>query len=217
MAVGDTKTASDKVSFSLLVSIIIALPATIGCIVLSDEIFMLIYPNAPEGGTLFAISAITIFFSAITQTNAGSLQGLGKVFVPAIALLAGGIVKLITNLVLVPIPEVNIYGAPIGSVLCQAIGCAITFFVVKKNLPMKLDAVKYFVKPCVATGVMGAVVYAISRLLAPLAGNTVSTLLAICAGLLVYGILILSVLKVFNKDELTQIPGGRKLLKFAKM
>ncbi len=217
MAVGDTKTASDKVSFSLLVSIIIALPATIGCVVLSDEIFMLIYPNAPQGGTLFAISAITIFFSAITQTNSGSLQGLGKVFVPAIALLVGGIVKLITNLVLVPIPEINIYGAPIGSVLCQAIGCAITFFVVRKNLPMKLDGVKYFVKPLAASLVMGAVVYGVSRCLAPMAGNAVSTIAAIGAGLLVYGVLILSVFRVFNADELKQIPGGRKLLRFVKM
>lgn len=216
MAVGDTKTASDKVSFSLLVSIIIALPATIGCIVLSDEIFMLIYPNAPEGGTLFAISAITIFFSAITQTNSGSLQGLGKVFVPAIALLAGGVVKLITNLVLVPIPEINIYGAPIGSVLCQAIGCAITFIVVKKNLPMKLDGVKYFIKPFAAAAVMGGAVYAVSRLLAPLAGNAVATLTSICVGLLVYVVLIIKVMKVFSPEELTQIPGGRKLIRFIK-
>lgn len=213
MAVGDKKAACDKVSFSLLVSIVIALPATVGCMVLADEIFMLLYPNAPEGGYLFAISAITIFFSAITQTNAGSLQGLGKVFVPAIALIAGGVVKLIVNLTLIPIPEINILGAPIGSVLCQGIGCLITFTVVRKNLPMKLSAMKYAFKPLAASLAMGMVVFAVSRGLSSLVGNMISTTLAIGAGLLVYGALILVVFKVFDDDEIKQLPMGGRLLK----
>ncbi len=212
MAVGDTKTACDKVSFSLLVSVVIALPATVGCMVLSDEIFLMLYPNAPEGGYLFAISAITIFFSAITQTNAGSLQGLGKVFVPAIALLVGGVVKLIVNLTLIPIPEINILGAPIGSVLCQAIGCLITFTVLKKNLPVKLGAVKYFIKPFAASLIMGAVVFLISHILTNFVGNTISTILSIGAGLLVYAVLTFVVFKVFEVDEIKQLPGGRSIL-----
>ena len=211
MAIGDKKTACDKVSFSLLVSIVIALPATVGCMVLADEIFLMLYPNAPEGGYLFAISAITIFFSAITQTNAGSLQGLGKVFVPAIALVVGGVVKLIVNLVLIPIPEINILGAPIGSVLCQAIGCIITFSVVKKNLPMKLSAVKYAIKPLAAALIMGAVVFLVSRGLTGFVGNTLSTILAIGAGVIVYAVMVLIVFGIFNEDELKQLPGGRSL------
>ena len=209
MAVGDKKTACDKVSFSLLVSIIIALPATVGCMVLADEIFLLLYPNAPEGGYLFAISAITIFFSAITQTNAGSLQGLGKVFVPAIALVVGGVVKLIVNLTLIPIPEINI----LGSVFCQGIGCLITFSVVKKNLPMKLGAMKYFVKPFVSALAMGAVVFVISRTLTGYVGNAVSTVAAIGAGVCVYAVLVFAVFKVFDDDELKQLPMGRSLVK----
>ena len=213
MAKGDRKTACDKVSFSLLVSVVIALPATVGCMVLADEIFMLLYPNAPEGGYLFAMSAITIFFSAITQTNSGSLQGLGKVFVPAIALVVGGIVKLIVNLTLIPIPEINILGAPIGSVLCQAIGCAITFCVVKKNLDIKLGVGKYLLKPLAASLIMGAVVFIISRLLTNFVGNAVSTVVAIGAGLVVYALLTFMVFKVFDDEEIKQLPMGGRLLR----
>ncbi len=216
LAVGDRKTAVDKVSSSLLISIIIALPATVGCMVLADEIFLLLYPNAPEGGVLFAISAITIFFSAITQTNAGSLQGMGKVFVPATALLIGGVLKLVVNLVLIPIPSVNIYGAPIGSVLCQAAGCIITFHVVRKNLDMKLDKVKYFIKPFLSAFVMGVVVYLLS-LTARFVGNTIATIVSIGAGVLVYFILIFIVFKVFTDDEIINLPMGKKLLKIVHM
>lgn len=216
LAVGDKKTACDKVSFSLLVSIIIALPATIGCMVLADEIFMLIYPNAPAGGYLFRISAVTIFFSAITQTNSGSLQGMGKVFVPAQALLAGGIVKLITNLILIPIPKINILGASIGSVLCQSIACAVTFYVLRKNLPVKLKAGKYLIKPMCASGLMGVVVYAISRGLSHIAGNRISTLAALAAGVAVYGVLVFFVFNIFDENELKQLPMGTRLVSIKK-
>ncbi len=213
LAVGDKKTASDKVSFSLLVSVVIALPATIGCMVLADEIFLMLYPNAPEGGALFAISAITIFFSAINQTNSGSLQGMGKVFVPAVGLIAGGLVKLVLNLILIPIPEINIYGAPISSVFCQAIACSVTFFVVRRNLPMKLNMVKYILKPLLSALIMGGAVYAVSRSLVNVVGNAFSTILAIGVGLVVYVLLVFKVFKVFEVEELKQLPMGRTIIK----
>ncbi len=212
LAVGDKAAASEKVSFSLLVSVIIALPATIGCMILADDIFLMLYPNAPEGGYLFAISAITIFFSAITQTNSGSLQGMGKVFVPAIGLLLGGAAKLLVNLLLIPIPSINIMGAPIGSVLCQAIACLVTFSVVRKNLPVKLSPVKYAVKPFVSALVMGAVVYGVKISARPL-GNTIATLFAIALGIVVYAVLVFAVFKVFDDEELKKLPMGKKLLK----
>lgn len=46
---------------------------------------------------------------------------------PTIALAAGCAVKLVSNILLVKIPSVNIYGAPIGSVLCQLTGFLIEF------------------------------------------------------------------------------------------
>lgn len=214
LAVGDKKTASDKVSYSLLVSTIIALPATVGCMLLAENIFALLYPNAPDGAMLFAISAITIFFSAINQTNAGSLQGLGKVFVPAIGLVIGGAVKLVINLILIPIPEINIYGAPIGSVFCQGIACLVTFVVVMRNLPIKLSPMKYFIKPCFAAAVMGAVVWGVSQL-SVFVGNVVATVLSIGCGVLVYVVMVFVVLKIFDDEELKQLPLGRKLIKLS--
>ncbi len=217
LATGDRRTAGEKVSFSLLVSVIIALPATAGCMILSNRIFHLIYPNAPEGGILFAISAITIFFSAITQTNSGSLQGMGKVFVPAIGLIMGGAVKLIINLTLIPIPAINIYGAPIGSVLCQMIACAVTFTVLKKNLGFKLDAKKYLGKPLAATLIMSAAVFLVSRACAPIVGTDISTLLSIGAGIIVYVIAIFPILRVFSDEELKTLPMGTKLIKLSHL
>ena len=135
LAVKNFEAAKQKISLSLLISVIIALPCSIGYMVLSGPVLKLIYPNASDGALLFSMVAPTVFFSAMSQTIYGSLQGMGKIYIPALSVFAGGVVKVICNLVLIPIPSINIYGAPIGSIACQGIAFFISFYVLRKNLP----------------------------------------------------------------------------------
>ena len=53
--------------------------------------------------------------------------------IPAIALGIGCVVKLILNLILLPIPELNVYGAAIGSIACHAVAFTIVFNVLRGN------------------------------------------------------------------------------------
>lgn len=204
LAVKNYETARQKISFSLLISVVIALPCTIGYMVLAGPILQLIYPNASEGALLFAMVAPTVFFSAMSQTIYGSLQGMGKIFVPAISVLAGGAVKVVCNLVLIPIPEINIYGAPIGSIACQAIAFFVSYSVLRKNLSMNLPLGKYFVKPFAAAVAMGAAVWAVYRLIAGM-GNAAATVISIGVGVVIYFGMI-AVLRVFSREELSSIP-----------
>lgn len=204
LAIKDYDTARQKISFSMLISVVIALPCTIGYMVLSKPILQLIYPNASDGALLFTMVAPTVFFSAMSQTIYGSLQGMGKIFVPALSVLAGGLVKLILNLLLIPIPSINIYGAPIGSIACQAIAFFISFGVLRKNLTMSLDFKKYFLKPFAAAVIMGGVVFA-SYLILNVLGNTAATLLSITIGGAVYFVLT-GIFGVFSKEELCSLP-----------
>ncbi len=215
LAVKDYDTASRRVTFSLLTSIVIALPCTAGYAVLADGILRMIYPNAPDGAVLFMMMAPTVFFSAMSQTIYGSLQGMGKIFVPAFSILCGGVVKLIVNLTLIPIPDINIYGAPIGSVLCQGIAFFISFYVMRKNLPVKIPYGRYYGRPLIATAVMSGAVWAVHHFGEPVLGNAMATLLAIGIGVVVYFVLIFA-LKVFTADEIKMLPFGRKLARFVK-
>ena len=204
MAINNEEKAREKVSFSLLISIIIAFPCSIGYMVLAQPILSMIYPNASEGALIFAIVAPTVFFSAMSQTIYGSLQGLGKIFTPALSVLCGGVAKLILNLILVPIPSVNIYGAPIGSIACQAIAFFVSFSVLRKNLKVKLDPVKYFIKPFLCAVAMGAAAFGAEKLIRPYAGR-MSALGAIITGAVIYFILI-ALSRVFSKEELESFP-----------
>lgn len=215
LATKDYETASKRVAFSMLTSIVIALPCTAGYMVLSDEIMSMIYFNASSGGILLAMMAPSVFFSAMNQTIYGSLQGMGKIFVPAVSVLCGGVVKLIINLTLIPIESINIYGAPIGSVLCQAIAFCVSFGVLRKNLPVKMNFGRYFLRPFGATLGMSAAVWCIYRVSHAFLGNTVATLLSIVMGAIVYFALIF-LLKVFTKEELLMLPFGKKIARLFK-
>lgn len=68
LAIGDKKSASKRISFSLKITMLIALPCVVGYVALADPILHLLYPNAPEGAFLLQLSAIAIIFTALNQT-----------------------------------------------------------------------------------------------------------------------------------------------------
>ena len=105
-AMGDLQTVKKKISFSLLITILIGLPCMIGMIIFAKPILMLLFPNATSGSFIYQISCLGIIFIVLEQTISGALHGLGKIIVPGIALLIGVIVKFFLNCFLVPMnPE----------------------------------------------------------------------------------------------------------------
>ena len=218
LAVGKKKEAAEKVSFSLLTSILIVLPCAVGYIVIAEPIYKLLYPSAFLGGGLLGVSAVAMIFLAINQTITGVLQGIGGkyIFIPAVSLVVGAAVKIILNILLIRIPEINIYGAAIGTVVCHAIACGIDFAYMKKKIPAKLSGVKYFVKPVFASAVMGGIViFAYNVLNIILKANSVSTILAIIIGAAAYLVLIF-VLHIYSKEEVEMLPKGKALLSLLK-
>ena len=82
----DKETITKRTSFSLLLSMLIGLPCTVGMFIFSGQILNLLFPNASEGTVILQISSLTIIFTILDQTINGALQGYGKLMVPTIAL-----------------------------------------------------------------------------------------------------------------------------------
>lgn len=216
LAIGDKKEASDKVSFSFLLSVLIILPCAIGYITLAKPIFMLLYPATPDGYQLLMISSIALIFIALNQTISGSLQGCGKIYAPATGLFIGCIAKFILNIVLIRIPSINIYGAPISSVVCQVISFTYGFTVLCRNIPVKLTLSRCIVKPLIASGIMGILAVGVYKILYALTSiNIIALLIAIGVAVVVYGVLLLA-LHILSLDEIEQFPAGNKLAAIAK-
>ena len=211
-ATNDKETATKRTSFSLLTSMLIGLPCVIGMIIFADPILKLLYPNASQGALLLQLIAVSVLFSILDQTINGALQGFGKVMIPAIALGIGCLVKLVLNLVLLPIPELNVYGAAIGSIACHAVAFTIVFNVLKKYVKLDLPFKKFVLKPALATGIMGICSYTIFLVLDGINLGNKATIISIMFAVLIYLMAVIA-LKIYNKEDILMLPKGEKIYK----
>ncbi len=213
----DTKTATKRVSFSLLTSMLIGLPCVVGLVVFAQPILNLLYPNANSGALLLQLVSIGVIFSILNQTISGALQGFGKVMIPAYALGAGCLVKLILNLILLRIPALNVYGAAISTIFCHATAFMIVYIVLKKYIKIDLSFMKFVIKPIIASGIMGICSYTIYLLLMNngiFYGNK-ATIIAMLFAVIIYVLAVIT-LKIYNEEDIIMLPKGDKILKILK-
>ena len=212
LAVGNKKEASEKISYSFLLSILIIFPCAVGYITMAQPIYKLLYPNAQLGAQLLQISSVALIFIALNQTISGSLQGIGKIFAPATGLLMGCIAKFFLNVVLIRQTAINIYGAPISSIACQLISFTYGFSVLCRQTSVKLNLKKYIIKPLTAAVLMGIsalVVYKAAMFVCKI--NIIALFAAIVFAAAVYFVAVFK-LKILTDDEIEQLPAGNALL-----
>ena len=224
LAQGKKEEAYNRVSFSLLLSILIILPCALGFIVLAEPIYSLLYPNARFGWDLLQGSAIALIFIAMNNTIYSALQGIGKIFVPAIGLLCGGIAKAVLNVILIRIPSVNIYGAVISSIVCQMISFTICFVVLNRTLPIRFRFQTFVLKPLLAGLLMSVAAWGTYHGLHAVFArfvssrffvNAISVAFAIVVAVLIYLVSVI-LLRILTKEEWEEIPLGRKIVRFMK-
>ena len=134
----------------------------------------------------------------------------GKVIIPVMSLVIGGLIKLVLNIVLISNPNINIYGATIGSIACQGIAFIICFAALRKHIKMKISLINHVLKPIFAAGIMGAVVWGVHYILEGITGNMIATLMAIFTGVIVYGVAIV-LMRCLNKEDYYMLPFGEKI------
>ena len=195
-----------------MTSMLIGLPCVVGLVIFAQPILNLLYPRANEGEVLLQLVAIGVIFSILNQTISGALQGFGKVMVPAFALGAGCVVKLILNLILLRIPALNVYGAAIATIACHATAFAIVFIVLQKYIKLDLSFKKFVIKPGIAVGIMGVCSYTVYNLLSNtfLHGNK-ATIISIIFSVIIYLMSVVA-LKIYSKEDIKMLPKGDKIL-----
>ena len=210
ISVKDYKTVNKRLSFSFFASILIIMPCTAGLIALAQPILQLIYPAASNGANILILSTITMIFVSINYVVEGGLYGFGKVHIPAIALAIGAVVKLVMNIVLISNLAINILGAVISSIVCQVILFAICMYYLNKEIKLQMNFKNHIFKPIFASAIMGGIVYFAYKLLISTLGNSISTVIAIFIGVIVYLVLVLA-MKMLTKEDIYMIPFGTKI------
>ena len=208
----DNKTITEKTSFSLLVSMLIGLPCTVGMFIFAQPILNLLFPNANDGALILQISALTVIFTILDQTINGVLQGYGKLMIPTISLATGVFVKFIFNITLIKIPSIGVYGAAWGSVACHLVAFCIAITALRKNVKLNLTFSKFVIKPAIATIIMGICSYFTYLALKGIIIERMATIIAMLVAVALYALAVV-VLKIFTKEEIKMLPAGDKIVR----
>ena len=182
----DYSSASKKISFSLLVSMLIALPCSVGMCIFSKQILNLLFPNANQGATLLSVYSFNIIFAILIQTATGALHGMGKILIPTIMLIFSVILKFILNIILVSIPSLAIYGAAISTILSNIVCCLLLLYLLFRNISLDLNFSKFIFKPIVSTLIMALFSLATFSYFSGILGEKMATIVSIIFAGLVY-------------------------------
>lgn len=150
------------VNSALFMAVTFAMPCSVGFIVMSKQLLDFLYYKRPDdvlmaSPMLVILGLAVVFVSIVTITNA-SLQAVSLPMVAVKSMVAGVFVKFIANYFLIAIPEINVSGAPIGTVLCFATISFLNLREIRKNMNFDIDLVKIFAKPMIASVIMGVVI-----------------------------------------------------------
>ena len=222
VALRDRQKAKDISESSLRIATILSLPMGIGLSVLSRPIMQVLYvSNTDEGPILLAIMGITSYFMCMALMTTAILQAYGSERMPVISMIIGGIVKSAANWVLIAIPSINIYGAPLGTLICYIVMCAINYMFIYKKLQTRLRISKFFVKPFISSAVMGTAAFIVFFALSGVLGDdrlrmAVGMAAAAGTGVIVYLIMIIKT-KSITGEDMNLIPKGDKLARLLKI
>ena len=84
IAIGKNALAKKRIEFSIMITILIALPCTVIMYLFANNILELLFPNASTGSFMLSLSSLGIIFVVLIQTMNGALQGIGRVLVRSI-------------------------------------------------------------------------------------------------------------------------------------
>jgi stage V sporulation protein B len=213
---GDSKFLHYNVSLSVKTTMLVAMPCSVGLIVLAGPIMRLLYftkiDEAVSATPSLFILAFGVVFLASVQTLTGLLQGVERQVVPVVNLFIGAGCKAVITYVLTGIPEINIKGAALGTVVAYVVATVLNVIAVKKYTGARMEWKDVLAKPLVCSLVMGAAAFAVYHALSLALGNGMSAAGGVGAGCIVY-IIMIFVTKTVTESELAHFPKGEALVK----
>lgn len=204
----DTKSIGKNIHAVLFATGLIAIPAGLGICVFSEEILRILFPSRTAeilvAYPVLEILSVGMIFLALSAPIFSSLQAIGKAHIPVKVMLVSCIVKVIMNVLLVSIPEINIMGAGISTTIFYIIIFLWSFSSLIKYTLIKINFNLLFVKPFLGAILCCSTAKLTFDILSPRLNSPLSLVISVFLGVIIY-IFSLCLLSVLNKNHLKSL------------
>ena len=191
----NTAAVRDLTRSALRLTLLFSLPMGIGLSVLSDPILRVLYPAAPAAAAAAAghlrVLGIAAIFICLMSVSAGILQACQREYFPLFSLLCGGILKLVSNYLMVSQPQIHIGGASISTLFCYALIALMNLLALSRTVG-DLRLLRLWWSPVAASAVMAMAARSLYGLLMPQLPLWLALLCAVFLSAAVYAVLILA-------------------------
>lgn len=156
---------------AIRITALLSLPASLAVAIYSRAILSLLFRDESAAieiaAPMLSLLAVSIFFSGLITTTNAILQAYGHINAPIGSMLLGSLMKLVGAYVLIGIPRLHIYGAPISTFLCDSTVVGINMLLIARYTdvmePLRQALVRPLLVSLVAVGVPGMVYAALVR------------------------------------------------------
>ncbi|MRX72961.1 oligosaccharide flippase family protein [Bacillus lacus] len=213
----DHKWLEDKINLALKACLVVGAGATVGLLAIVKQTNIMLFRNE-LGSDILAILSVSILFTSLAVTIAAVLQGLNQTIYPALAVLAGAIVKIVLNILLIPAYQTT--GAAVSSVAAFAVVAVLNIVFLRKQ-QFRFKDYRGLSKIILSAGILYGALQLYIIVFDMITGEfsrtltTIEALSAVCVGGIVY---VAAVLKtnVFTREELDVVPMGSRLKSLGK-
>lgn len=199
---------------ALKLTSLLSAPIGAGLTVFSTPILNLIFAGENQAvaiaSPLLSILGVSVLLSCLVTVQNAMLQAYEKPNLPIISMLIGSAAKMLLCFVLVGNPDINMYGIPVSTFVCDLIISAVNFYYLSKHSPIDFKFSDIIIKPYFCAIVSAALSFMLSRMAGEhLGGETAKTLLSICVTALLY-IIMLFACRSLDKKEIDELLLKRK-------
>lgn len=211
----NTISLKENVEAVLRMTMLLVLPAGIGMSAMSHGVLTLLYGSKPAeveiAVPLLAVLGIAVIFSSACSPINSMLQAVGRADLPVKIMVGCAAFKLIFNYITVGIPEINILGAAIGTLICYIMIMFISLFFLFRITELRINYMTVFIKPLLSAVLCAGTAKLISWLIMPIASENIATILGIVCGGVVY-VASLILFGAITEEDIRRLPKGEKLV-----
>ncbi len=198
---------------------LLSIPASMGIVLYARPILSLLFSGQERAvdiaAPLLAMLGASVLFSGMITTTNAILQSYRQTVKPIISMAIGSAIKLVSAYILIGIPEVGVYGAPVSTLICNITVSAINVWFIGKRIPKSSKNSglgKIYIRPTVASILSIAASFgAYMGILTYTEDTRLSFLAALCVAVAAY-IPLVFVFGAVSREDISDIPMGEKLL-----
>ena len=220
-AKGNPEGVKNKVAKSIKVTMLISIPCAVGIGVLAKPVMKVIF-HQPESlqisSILLSCMAVSIIFYALSTLTQAILQSIGRMNMPIINASAAVILHagVMIAMMLFLDEKYSLFYYVFATVLYSFLLCVLNQIAVHRYLQYRQEVDKTFLRPVIASAIMGVIAFGIYQGLYYLCRiNIISLAAAVLVSCAVYFILVIR-WKAVSEEELCSMPKGQLLIRIAE-